>query len=59
MPMGRAYYFKGKFLFCGSPQVVQFEMIIIANWMRGFPSIQTRLFIVEKLDYEGEGVVDK
>ena len=45
----------------GSPQVVQFEMTIsiIANWMSGFPSIQTRLFIVEKLDYEGERAVDK
>jgi len=49
MPMGRAYYFRGEFHFCGSHWVVQFEMIIsmIANWAREFPSIQTRLFIVK------------
>jgi hypothetical protein len=61
MPMGRAYYFRGEFHFCGSHWVVQFEMIIsmIANWAREFPSIQTRLFIVKKLDYGAERAVDK
>lgn len=60
MPIGRAYYFKGEFLFCGSPRVVQFEMIIsmIANWTKEFLSIQTRLFIVEKLDYGAARGVD-